>query len=769
MTSVTPRWPCLLVLLLSVLVLSTSVVASKLAETPDSKGESEFNPVYKPELKIMRATGPIEVDGALDDVGWKNAASSEMFVERRPGDMIPPDVYTRLMVTYDNEKLYIAFSCEDDPADIRATMCQRDQFNGNDAVIVLIDTYGDASWAYELFVNPYGVQKDYLWTSVAGEDPSFDLIWEAAARQTSDGYQVEIAVPFSSMRFPSRNVQQWRMDFWRNRPREVFKQYSWSAYDRGEQCWPCQWGTVSGIGDVEPGKGIELLPTVLATQSGRLGPDPSTSSAGFNNDDIKAELALGGKYALSSDFTIEAALNPDFSQIEADAAQINVNSTIALFYPERRPFFQEGADIFRTLFNSFYTRTVNDPQFAAKMTGRMGSRSLGILAARDEHTPYVIPLEEGTIVLSGEKSTVNVVRGYQAFGDNSRVGFMFTDRRFEEGGYGTILSLDGDVRLSRNYSIVGQVVQSYTKEPVYRDQPSWLGGMELPDKEHSALLDGESFSGRALISQLRRRGRHLNFHMSYDQVDPGYRTQTGYDPWVNYRNGVADVSFTFYPDSRIFELITPDVHVSRRWNLDGDIKWSHLYTSLRTRLRFAQTYFNVSYGQSEEQWSGVNYKGLWEVRVDAGSQSSDEVGVDASVTRSRGVAILAGLYGYEWSGRFGLDLKPIDRVVIEPSVGFTRATETETGIELFEQVVARTRLRYQANRELSVRLVVQYNSGEKKWNVDPLLTYRLSPFSVFYVGSTYDYRELPQSLGQPDEWRLSSRQFFMKLQYLFQT
>lgn len=727
--------------------------------------EPEWEPVYKPSLAIDRAEGEIDIDGALDDPGWRTAARSRQFVERSPGDMIRPDVETEVLVTYDNKHLYVGFVCYDNPAEIRATMCQRDQFYSDDAVCVLLDTYGDATWAYEFFVNPYGIQKDRLWTSVAGEDGSFDLIWHSAARRTNEGYQVEIAIPFSSMRFPSTEVQEWKMDFWRNRPRESFKQYSWAAYDRSEQCWPCQWGTVNGIGSVEPGKGIELLPSLVANQSGYR----SSPGASFDNSDIDGELALGGKYAITSDVTVEAALNPDFSQIEGDAAQIDVNTTIALFYPERRPFFQEGADIFRTLFNSFYTRTVNDPQFATKLTGRMGSMSIGLLTARDENSPYIIPLEEGTVLLNGDKSTVNVLRGSQSFGENSQVGFMLTDRRYDGGGYGSIFSTDGAFRLTRNYSIVGQVVASYTREPEDRAGTAFLEGADFSDGKYTSVLDGEKYWGAAFISQFRRRGRHLNFTVNFDQVAPSYRTQTGYDPWNDYRNAYVNSSYTFYTDEGFVETVTPQAHWDRRWNFDGDIKWTHLNAGTQMRFRFHQMYAGINYTASSEQWYGREYDDLWQVEFYNGARLSDAIGYDLNVRNGRGVAIRAGAIGNEISFRGSLDLKPIDRLIIEPNVEYARSTHKDTGTELYEQFITRTRLRYQATTELSLRLVVQYNNASETWDVDPMLTYRLSPFSVFYIGSTYDYANLNETPDGPTDWRLARRQFFMKIQYLFQT
>lgn len=489
-----------------------------------------FQPVYKPTLEVTRTSTPIKIDGILDEAVWKSASRADNFVERSPGDMVKPEVETEAYITYDDENLYVAFVCYDDPSTIRATMCQRDQFYSDDAVCLLVDTYGEATWAYEFFVNPYGVQKDNLWTSVQGEDSGFDLVWRSAAKITEDGYHVEMAIPFSSMRFPNKDVQSWKMDFWRNRPRESYNQYSWAAYDRNEQCWPCQWGTVGGIANVAPGKGLEILPTLVANQSGALSSmgDPTS---GFNSEKADGELSLGGKYSVSSDITIEAYYNPDFSQVEADAAQIDVNTTIALYNPERRPFFQEGSDLFRTLFNSFYTRTVNDPLYAVKLTGRREGFSFGFMSALDENTAYMIPLDEsGPVELVGE-SYVNVLRAVKSFGNNSRAGFIISDRRFEGDGYGTVIGLDGDIRLSQNYSIIGQFLNTWTKEPNKLEYTDTLvyDGVTFDEGNHTALFDGESFSGGALISQFRRRARNWNFTFDYNTVHPEYRTETGYE------------------------------------------------------------------------------------------------------------------------------------------------------------------------------------------------------------------------------------------------
>ncbi len=751
-------WPIIVGLLLS----SSLVFAS-----------TTFEPVFRPTLEIEKTDGSIKIDGKLNDSAWETAARAANFVERSPGDNTKPEVETEAFITYDQDNLYVAFACHDDPASIRATMCQRDQFDGDDAVCVLMDTYGDASWAYEFFVNPYGIQKDLLWTRLGGEghgyeDLGYDLIWQSAAQITASGYQVELAIPFASIRFPNRDTQTWKMDFWRNRPRESYKQYSWSARDRNEQCWPCQWGTVEGIKNVHPGKGIEILPTVLTFQSGNLSYLDDRNHR-FENSDPEGELSLGGKYSISSDVTLEAAINPDFSQIESDAAQIDVNTTIALFYPERRPFFQEGSDIFRTLFNSFYSRMINDPQLTAKVTGRMGRSSVGFLSAVDENTPYMIPLEERTLVINSGRSVANILRGSKAFGDNSMVGFILSDRRFEEGGSGTIAALDGSIRLSKSYSIDGQFIGSHTKEPNDLSLTSDLEDLQFDYGKHTVAFDGESFYGSAFITRLNRNARSWNFFFDYNQVSPSYRTETGYDPWVDYRNFTAWTGYNIYPKSGIFERITPQSHIYRRWNFDGVRKLEENNLGVNGRIKLAQTYFNASFSKNYEFWGSTEFDNLWTIHFDLGSRPSDQFGYDLGFSHGRGVARYALVEGDETSVFASVILKPVDKLVIEPTLNFSQSHRVDTGEELFYGYITRTRIQYQANRRLSFRLVVQYNDFGQAWDIDPLLTYRVSSFSVLYIGSTYDYGKTATDQGIQPEWKMTSRQFFMKLQYLFQT
>ena len=745
-----------------------------------------FTPNARPHLQAARAAGRITIDGRLDDPGWAAAGRATGFAERYPGDGTEPPVATEAWLTYDDENLYVAFTCQDDPALLRATMTQRDLYGNDDEVGLLLDTFGEGTWAYYFFVNPYGVQKDAMWTSVHGRSDGFDMVWRAAAKVQPDGWTAELAIPLAGMRFPDRPEQPWRLDFWRGRPREAASQYAWCAYDRNEQCLPCQWGTVGGLAGLRPGKGLELLPAMIGYQTATIA-DPLDPDSGLDAGDVKGEPSLGAKYAPSSAVTLEATLNPDFSQIEADADQIDVNTTIVQQYPERRPFFQEGNDLFRTMFNSFYTRMVNDPEVAAKGTARWDRTSVAWTLARDEHSPYIIPLAERSRSVAMGRSTVNVARLLHSFRPGTQGGLMVTDRRYDGGGAGTILSADANIRLTRTLSWASQAIQSFTEEPTGPD-PS--PGATFADGAHTVALDGERFHGGALITELRRRARGWNFTLDFNQVSPTYRTQTGYDPWNDQRNAFVWTSYTFYPAGGPFERVAPGVFTNARWNYDGDRKWSHVNPFADLYLRRAQAHVNLSYTRGEETWSDVAFDRLWSAGGSFDLQPADAVALAGYGNVGRGPAFLTLERGNELGWGLSCTLKPLDRLIVEPTFDYVRSRDAATDDLLFRQAIARARVRLQLNPRLSLRLVVQHNDARspfyqdlaaagdyaeyhldfgRKWEIDPLLTYRLNPFSVFYLGATHDLRDFNAATpGAPALFRQTERQYFVKLQYLWQ-
>jgi len=723
-----------------------------------------FQPQYLPELTIERAAGDITIDGRLDDAGWVGSARIDGFTEHRPGDQIKPPVDTEVMIAYDQDNLYVAFICQDDPKLLRATMTGRDNIFRDDNVIVLIDTYGTQASAYEVMANPFGIQGDLMYSQNVGEDSSFDMVYTVDGNITDFGYVVEFAIPFSSMRFPDTADQVWRMDFWRNHPREVRGQYSWVGMNRDDPCWPCQWGTVYGIKDVSPGKGLELLPSFVATQSGER-----DDAGEWRNDDVDGDVSLGMKYVLDSNMTAEVTYNPDFSQVEADAAQMDVNTTFALSYEEKRPFFQEGSDLFRTYLNTVYTRSINDPEFAAKLTGRQGGTSIAYLMARDEHTPYIVPFTERSEFAAAGRSISNILRLQQAMGDQSFLGFIATDRRLENSdGAGTVFGTDGCVRLDQNHRIQFQALASRTVEPDDPDMSAGFDQTTFDDGKYTAAFDGEDFWGYAYCAGFERNARRWSYSIDYVDYSPEFRAQNGFINRNNRRWISVENEYMKYFDDGVFDWIEPSFNIARVWDYDGTVKDEWLTLDVSAQLRSAQTSFHMQYLRSNELFGGVQFDDIWALHLCGNSTPSDFLRYGWSLNYGERIARRSLVMGKEHNHYVWARIKPIDNLLIEPTFEYLHSEDLGTGEELYEDYVMRSKFSLQLNRELAVRLVVQYSDSDRTWETDPLLTYRLNPFSIFYIGSTRDYRDLKAAEVGADGWRLTDRQYFMKLQYLFQ-
>lgn len=727
-------------------------------------GIGAFVPVYLPELAIVRAAGKIEIDGELEDPGWRGAAKAGNFAEHNPGDQTKPDVDTEVLITYDDENLYVAWLCHDDPDQVRASFCERDNIFSDDYVILLIDTFGESALAYELTCNPYGIQGDLLYSAAYGEDSSYDVIFESAGRITDFGWVVEMAVPFESMRFPGIEDQVWRVDFWRNRPRESRYQYSWAAYDRDENCWPCQWGTIRGISGVKSGSGLEFLPSLVAGQSGWLNDDGE-----FKEDKVDADVGLGIAYDISSEWTAEGTINPDFSQVESDVAQIDVNTTFALFYPERRPFFQEGSDLFNTYFNALYTRSVNDPLLAGKTTWRKGSNSVAFLTARDEHSVIILPFEESSEFVANGKSYSNVLRAKHEFGSQSHLGMIATDRRFDSGGSGTLLGADGQVRFSQSDAMRFQILASHTEEV---DNLALTGDdlneNRFDDGKYTAGLDGERFWGHALHAGINRSKRDYWGGVEYWGRSPTFRADLGFEPsnsyhqWNGWFGGIKR-----FEDSKILEDINPELDWAQKYNFDGVKKDEWVNANLSVDLRAAQTHTHSRFMYSNELFGGIQFDDIWLAHTCFSSQISQKLRFGGNYNYGHRIARRDLVMGKEIQWGVWTDIQPIDRLLISPQFSHIDSNDRDTGEDLFSQSVFRSRMSLQLSREFSARLILQYNDGYESWDVDPLLSYRINPFTVLYVGSTHDFRDLTLSEDGCEGWTQTERQYFLKIQYLF--
>ncbi|MEE9161734.1 MAG: DUF5916 domain-containing protein, partial [Candidatus Neomarinimicrobiota bacterium] len=761
--------------------------------TPDEN--QPFQPNVLPDLAVPRISTPIQVDGALDDPGWQEAARATNFTEYFPGDRTQPPIEMETLVSYDDTHLYLAFLVKDDPQTVRATLSDRDQMWSDDYVGILLDTYGDANWAYFIFANPLGIQGDSRFVSGTGEDDGIDLLYASDGMITNDGYQVEMAIPFSSLRFPKADVQSWKATFWITHPRGSRSQYSWAAIDRDDACWLCQWGTLSGIQGVEAARNFELLPSLVGSQVGGLADSDDPASA-FETGDFGSDVGLGIKYMITPNLVADVALNPDFSQVEADAAQIDVNETFALFFPERRPFFQEGGDLFRTYKQVVYSRTINDPSVAAKLTGRFDKLSLAYMGGRDENTAIILPFEERSATLATAlKSTTNILRAKQSFGENSSIGALLTDRRLDGGGSGTLLSADLRYQFHKNYRLETQLMASLTQEP---DDTALTAEEDLEElrfgaEDYTAVFDGETFQGSGAYVSLERDAKHYSFDIDYYFRSPTFRADNGFITSNNSQFVGVWQGYNFYfTDNKFVDRVLPALWVERTQNYDGTLKrqWINPWIDLSLK---AQTSVWLSYNIGRETFGDrrQEFTGIQRLQMNVNSQFSEPVQLGfyvesgQRVNRDRDNPVLGRGYVFSVWGT----LKPTQRLVIQPDwdyselsypddprefpAGFdeTDGTPEElAGGRIFQAYVFRTRLNYQFTKELFLRVIVQYNhssdaSGntDDAFDIDPLITYRINPFSAVYIGSALDYLDYGSTTGIT----ATNRTYFFKLQYLF--
>ncbi len=712
------------------------------------------------------------VDGKLDDEGWVGAAKALDWSENWPGEQSKPPVDSQAWISYDDENLYIAFLLQDDPKMVRATLTERDHIWDDDYVGIILDTYGSSAWAYELFVNPLGVQGDLRWTP-NGEDLSFNIVFKTEARMSEDGWSVEMEVPFKSLRFPNREVQEWRATFWRNQPRASRRRYGWAAVDRNEPCWLCQFGYLKGIEGVSAGGALEILPSVVGYDAQELNDDPQNPR--LKSVDSGLDLGVGARYSISSSLAAEGTFNPDFSQVESDAAQISVNTTFALFYPEQRPFFQEGSDLYDTWVDQVYTRSINDPQWAGKLTARTSHESAGYLVAQDENTPYTLPFQERSEFLVAGRSWSNLFRVKHSYGDDNMIGVLGTDRRQERGGAGTTLGIDGRQRFFHSYSFEYQLVGSHTEEPNDPELTKELEGLSFDRGRHTASFDGEIYSGYAHYLSLERSARHWNFDTDWWATSPTFRSDNGFV----YRNDRHEMDlwsgYSFYPaNSPLVDEWQPNVAIGRVWNWEGLRKDEWVVPQISLNLK-GQTSVSADWIFSNERFRGHDYRGIrrWEINVD--SKFSETLGLGAlasygsRIARNLDVPVLGdGLDASAWS-----TLKPTERLTLETNWDYQELHYQEHGDEIFAGYVLRNKLNLQFSREWFLRLVAQYDSFRRSLTLEPLLSYRINAFSAIYLGSSHRAQDVELTGGGAPpyrtEFREDQRQFFFKVQYLFRS
>ena len=711
-------------------------------------------------FEITRATGSIIVDADLDDVGWADAASTDFFLEIQPGDNEDPPDPTEVKVTYDKDNLYVAFMAYSDPDDIRATLQKRDQAWRDDFVAIIIDAYGDANAAVMVGSNPLGVQMDALNQGDDNDDDSYDIIYESAGKITDNGFQVEMAIPFSSLSFPKKKIQEWKVTFFRSFPRDARHMVVWGGFDRSNQCWLCQLGTLKGIQGIDQKGKLEFFPTLVGSQASEL-----DENNALNKGSSEGEVSMGIKYSLSSDRVAEIAINPDFSQVEADEEQIDVNTTFALNYPEKRPFFNEGADLTDTPVSVVYTRSINNPTGVGRIINRGQKDSWVLLSALDEDSPYIVPGEEQSFTSMGSKSFSNIFRYKRSLNEGSFLGLIATDRRMVDNqGSGSVVGFDTRYRFNDRYQVEFQSVFSHTQEP---DDSLLVSSATFGD-DHTFTFDGESFSGNALELEFDRNTEHWRMEVGYDHRTPAFRAENGFVTNSNHRRIYGQSLWIYFPNN-FFSQVLGGVHAGIEHNFDGVQKAK--YIALFSNLAMPrQTRLNVNYvRRMQYRFKDTELNGTYDIRINLNSQFSERYQFGTNIGRH--VAAVRFLEVPE-EGRlatlgFWIRMQASDRLNVGLSYDSQKMTTMDIETDYFSGYITTLRASYQHTKSLGFKVLTQYNDFSKGFQIQPLLTYQPSPFTIFYIGSTSNQNVDGLAFDNIQNGMLTDRQYFMKIQYLF--
>ncbi|MDQ3180738.1 MAG: carbohydrate binding family 9 domain-containing protein, partial [Acidobacteriota bacterium] len=405
---------------------------------------SRFRDTIAPEklsaVNIPRFETMPVIDGKLDDEVWKRAAIFKDFYQVSPGDNIAPSKPTVVFIGYDAENLYIGFYCYDEPDKIRATVAKRDAVFGEDNVRVFLDTYDDQRRAYLLGFNPLGIQQDGIYTEgQRDEDFSVDVVMESKGVIVADGWTLEVKIPFKSLRYSAGKEKNWGIHIARYINRLNNESSTWMPFDRNISSWLSQQGKITGLENIKVERTLELVPSITVSETGNRRATFPISAGRFVNEGIKQDIGLNLKFNITPNITLDAAFNPDYAEIEADALVVTTNQRFPIFFQEKRPFFLEGADIFQTPLQPFYSRTIVDPDIATKLTGKVGKTSFGFLVASDNapgnysEDELISPLSRLRVdEFLNKNATFAVARVKRDFGKDNNIGFFGAARMFPE-------------------------------------------------------------------------------------------------------------------------------------------------------------------------------------------------------------------------------------------------------------------------------------------------------------------------------------------------
>ncbi len=762
-------------------IVSATFMSQAAPQAPETQTEAPKKlPDVGPPSSIPRTNDPVVVDGILSDFAWQGALRLQLPWEVSPGDNVETAVQTVALITYDETHLYVGFEAYDPaPKKIRARLSDRDAAFQDDFVGVVLDTFNDARRGFEFFVNPLGVQMDLVMDDVGGnEDPSWDAIWDSAGSFTEDGYRVEMAIPYTSLRFQkAASGQTWGLDLIRIYPRDRRYLLSNNKRDRNISCYLCQVGKVEGFDGATPGKNLEVTPTVTAIRTDAaetLGGDLESGEADY-------EAGVTARWGMTPNMVASGTINPDFSQVEADAAQLDVNEQFALFFPEKRPFFLEAADYFSTPITTVHTRTIADPEWGGKVTGKAGKNAIGTFVTQDDLTNILFPSSQGTDGHSMATESTSVVARYRRdVGKSSVLGGVVTLRdsgevRDEELGFAPDPNISGGADYSNGVAGLDALLRPAPSVTI-RAQ-ALVSQTEYPEQVAVAFGQPEgSFTDTAFYGLYSHDKRNWSAWGRYQEFGTDFRADLGFIPQADVRQPLAGYEYRWIGEEGDWYS---RIGVGGDWDqtseIDGDLveretemftfvsgpkqSWLFLGGGVRDRV-----FLSERFDQSFINWS-IEFWPIGDLYLSLNGGVSDRVDFafsdpnDADAARQGDELRWSIFTRYNLGRRVRIDLEYEQRSL---EIGEGR---------LFLAALSQLRLAYQINRRTFVRAILQHEDLERDVDLYPdcvadpvdcglspestnlftqlLFSYKVNPQTALYLGYTDNRAGLDEFVDDP--------------------
>ncbi len=704
----------------------------------------------------LSANAPV-IDGVIEKDEWLNATEYELELEVSPARNAPALLKTFAKIKHDDKNLYVAFRAFANKDEIRATIRSRDTGWTEDYVGIVIDTFGDDRYAIALGVNALGSQLDLKQTpGDRDEDTSWNILFFAETSFTDYGYSAEFKIPFAELRYPDEEVQEWSIGFVRKSfepgTQTIFADFTVFAQD---QCFFCATDEIYVIQDLEETNRNYIYPYITLNQKA----DRPVDNLKYQNPDY--EIGVSGLLDLDENNTIEYTINPDFSQVEADAAQILVNETFAVSLEERRTFFLEGTDLLDTDLDSVYTRSINNPLNAIKFINQSDKTSSLFMHAQDTDSPYLAGGLYQSYSGNAGKSEVSILRSVRNYENRSNIGLLMTNRDYHRGGHGRLIEVDANIRFQDLYRLELDFAKSYTQE-------SNDNFLETKDSFNGITyaMDGENFRGDAKNIRFVREADGNTWGARLEDISPNYRADVGFVRQTGFKQLNLWHSRQ-YRSNNFFRLMSPRIILRERSDYEGnqisDMMeiGARFETSINLRGNIERKIFKKEqfkdYLFNEDQvrdslWLGYSPSEAWGINLNA--DYGDRIAYNEDIP----------VIGDQENYTLFLALRPNDKLSIFLNKRKIQLKNKISGKDFYNGSVDRITTNYSFNNDLSFRVNIESNDFSDDYYLETLFKWSPDPYTIFYAGSSQFLND-----GEPDgSLQLYTSQIYLKFQYFYQ-